>query len=176
MTCIDEPTLQAIVQRWAPALTLYARQWCVCPDDAVQEALIELVRLSFTPDQPVAWLFRVVRCRSQNQGRSQRRREHHEQVAAALRSSWFDATTSRSASIDVDQLTAALASLVSLDREIVIARVWGQLSWAQIADLVERPISTLHRRYAQALRMLKDHLTRSNSPQGDSHEPISESR
>ena len=42
-------------------MSLYARQWCHAPDDALQEALIELLRQSPAPDNPVAWLYKTLR-------------------------------------------------------------------------------------------------------------------
>ena len=47
-------------------LMLYARQWCRDPDDALQEALTELLRQSPAPDSPVAWLHKTVRRRAMN--------------------------------------------------------------------------------------------------------------
>jgi RNA polymerase sigma-70 factor (ECF subfamily) len=164
---IDEKTLHAIIQRWAPPLMLYARQWCSSPEDAVQESLIELVKEEQVPPNPVAWLFQVVRFRSQNQARAQRRREHHEQVAAALRASWFEYNFDQSVLVDGQELTTELLRLERLDREIVIARIWGQLSWSEISELVDRPISTIHRRYSQALRELRTKLTITHPPLGE---------
>lgn len=171
MTEIDEPTFRAIVERWAPALRLYARQWCLAPEDAVQEALIELLREPNIPQNLAAWLFRVVRYRSQNQARAQRRREQHEQVAATQRG-WFDVPKDSNDFLDVECLSVALAALDKVDREIVVARIWGQLGWVQIGELVNRPVSTIHRRYTHALQILKTQLSQSSSPTGDSHERL----
>ena len=33
-----------LVDRYAAALVLYARQWCDCPEDVVQNALLKLCR------------------------------------------------------------------------------------------------------------------------------------
>jgi RNA polymerase sigma factor (sigma-70 family) len=173
---IDETTLHAIIQRWAPTLVLYSRQWCASPEDAVQESLIELVKEMHVPPNPIAWLFHVVRFRSQNQARAQRRREHHEQVAAALRTAWFESNSDPTSRFDGHELTTALVRLESLDREIVIARIWGQLSWSEVSELVDRPISTLHRRYTQALHELRKNLTIAIPQLGEAHERISNAR
>ena len=50
-----------LVDRYAAALTLYARQWCACPEDVVQTAFLKLVRLRTAPENLVPWLYRVVR-------------------------------------------------------------------------------------------------------------------
>ena len=43
------------------------------------------------------------------------------------------------------ELEPMLAELPRLEREIVVARIWGELSFEQIAELVERSTSAVHR-------------------------------
>lgn len=54
-------------------------------------------------------------------------------------------------SVDVEAL---LRRLPPLEREIVVARIWGELSYAQIAELVDRSTSAVHRRYQRAFAEL----------------------
>jgi RNA polymerase sigma-70 factor (ECF subfamily) len=93
-------------------------------------------------------------------------------MAADLRSTWFQTESNRSTPIEGSDLTSALMTLECLDREVVIARIWGELSWQEISVLVDRPISTLHRRYTQALQQIKDHLSITNSLSGETNERI----
>ena len=58
---MDSDWLGGLVDRYAAALELYARQWCHAPEDVVQEAFLKLVAQRPPPDQPAAWLFKVVR-------------------------------------------------------------------------------------------------------------------
>ena len=85
--------------------------------------------------------------------RSTRRRKRHETAAAGQRSEWFE----RSAADRVDAQTAAavLESLALEQREIVIARIWGGLSFEQIGRLVSVSDSAAHRRYEAALSALR---------------------
>jgi RNA polymerase sigma-70 factor (ECF subfamily) len=149
---IDSETLQQIIAAHGAALALYARQWCTTPDDAVQEALIDLVRADPRPDNIAGWLYTTVRRRAMNLGRGERRRADHHQQAQRERDPWFlpDETTAESG---LDH-QAFLQRLPGLDREIIVARIWGELSFAQIADLVAQPLSTVHRRYHTALQDL----------------------
>ena len=78
--------LGRLFDRHAAALELYARQWCDCSEDVVQEALIELAGQPRTPDDAAAWLYRVVRNKAISALRSARRRKRHETVAAGGRS------------------------------------------------------------------------------------------
>ncbi len=66
---LDKPRLLAeLLDRHGAALALFARQWDAAGDDVVQEALIELSGLVHWPDNPVAWLFDVVRKRAISRG------------------------------------------------------------------------------------------------------------
>src|ERR1051325_10497030 len=83
MSVMEPEHLGRLVSEHAAALVLYARQWCDAPEDVVQEAFIKLVSQKQTPTQLLPWLFRVVRNGALSAARSQRRRRHHEGVAAA---------------------------------------------------------------------------------------------
>ena len=130
-------------------MELFARQWCDCPDDVVQEALIELVAQPRTPDDVAAWLYRVVRNKAITAWRSAQRRRRHETEAVAHRSAAFE----RSAAdrIDAGVAAAALDSLSIELREVVVARIWGGLTFQQIGRLVGVSDSAAHRRYEAGL-------------------------
>ncbi len=135
------------------ALVLYARQWCVYPDDALQDALIDLAKLALDPCDPVAWLFKTVRRKAINQVRSENRRSKYQQLAAEQREPWF--ISAPASSMGPSEMESLLAGLPALEREIVVARIWGELSFEQIAELVDRSMSFVYRRYQQALRELE---------------------
>jgi RNA polymerase sigma-70 factor (ECF subfamily) len=148
--------LGRLLDRHAAALELYARQLCGCPEDVVQEALIELVGQPRVPDNVVAWLYRVVRNKAISASRSAQRRQRHETEAADCRPAWFE----RSAGdrIDADVAAVALESLPIDQREVVVARIWGRLSFQEIGQLVGVSDSTAHRRYEAALTALRQKL------------------
>lgn len=148
--------LGRLFDRHAAALELYARQLCDCSEDAVQEALIELVGQPRMPDDVLAWLYRVVRNKAISALRSARRRKRHETEAVGKRSIWFD----RSAAdlIDAGVAATALESLPIEQREVVVARIWGGLSFGQIGQLVGASDSAAHRRYEAALLALRQKL------------------
>lgn len=149
MTHIDAQSLQELIDTHAAALTLFARQWCRDPEDAVQEALIELLRQNPIPNNLVAWLYTTVRRRAMNLARADGRRAKHQRSASEQRTSWFlPAESQLDDPVDYESL---LARLPRTEREIVVARIWGELSFAQIAELADQPLSTVHRRYQRAL-------------------------
>src|SRR5947199_5633999 len=87
---MNHDLLAHLLDQHAAALELYARQWCDTPEDIVQEAFLKLAGQRQVPDNPAAWLFRVVRNRAIDAGYAARRRRHHESVAAAGWSAWFE--------------------------------------------------------------------------------------
>ncbi|HVJ82102.1 MAG TPA: sigma-70 family RNA polymerase sigma factor [Planctomycetia bacterium] len=143
------------MDRYAGALSLYARQWCASPDDVVQEAFIKLGGMSSPPPTVGAWLFHFVRQRAISAGRSDRRRKRHEQRAAQAGpgAGWFEHDPS--ASLDADAAVTALARLASDEREIIVAHLWGGLTFAEIGALMKSSAATAHRRYASGIEALR---------------------
>jgi RNA polymerase sigma-70 factor (ECF subfamily) len=166
---IGAEQLRALVDAHGAALTLYARQWCHAPEDALQEALIELLREDPAPDHPLAWLFTTVRRRSMNLARGERRRTERHRRAREDSVSWF--CEDRDEAIDSQELTAMLRRLPALEHEIVVARIWGELSFEQIAALVGISTSAVHRRYRKALTLLGDMMNLNPTATGRCHEP-----
>jgi RNA polymerase sigma factor (sigma-70 family) len=157
--------LGRLFDRHAAALELYARQWCASPDDVVQEALILLAAEPHEPQDVVAWLYRVVRTRAINASRSSRRRKQHEAAAARAETAWF--VRSPGELLDAQVAAKALGELSTDEREVVIAHVWGGLTFQQIGQLMSTSDSTAHRRYLAALASLRQKL-RLSCPRNDS--------
>jgi RNA polymerase sigma-70 factor (ECF subfamily) len=156
---MDSDRLGRLIDRHAAALELYARQWCGAAEDVVQDAFLKLARQPRTPDNPAAWLFRAVRNGAINAGISDRRRRRHESEAADTRG-WFQAPADESATDAIDP-TAAEAELQFLplaQREVIVAYLWGGLSFEQIGQVAGTSSSTAHRLYAAGLSALRERL------------------
>jgi RNA polymerase sigma factor (sigma-70 family) len=145
-----------LVDEHSAALVLYARQWCAAPEDVVQEAFLKLAGQVKTPDHPVAWLYRVVRNGSISAARAAQRRRRHEEAAAGRTPAWF--IPSEAHGLDEQAASAALAKLPLEQREIIVAHLWGGLTFEQIASLVGCSSSTAHRRYIEGLTALREKL------------------
>jgi len=145
-----------LVDQHAAALVLYARQWCTVPEDVVQEAFLKLVAQRQAPANPVAWLYRVVRNAAVSAARTQRRRQRHETAAAALAPAWFADDEARG--LDAATAAAALQTLPLEEREVIVAHLWGGLTFDQVAELVGGSSSTAHRRYVAGLATLRERL------------------
>ena len=83
--------LGRLLNEHAAALALFARQWCSCPEDVVQEAFMRLAAEREAPANPAAWLFTVVRNGAISAGRAESRRRKHEASAAHQTAEWFEA-------------------------------------------------------------------------------------
>jgi RNA polymerase sigma factor (sigma-70 family) len=144
---------------------LFARQWCSYPDDALQEALIELVTKDPAPSSPKAWLFRVVRNKALNLARSERRRAKHESSMAGPET-WFEADSG--SLIDAELATTWIVRLPDIQRQIVTARIWGELTFEQIAEVVDRPTATVFRLYREAIDTLRQQVKAPNETKAHS--------
>ncbi len=168
MERLDAEQLRKLIDTCGAALVLYARQWCNAPDDALQEALIDLLRQETPPDRPRAWLYKAVRCRAMNIARAESRRAAHHRRACEQREAWFIADPSRA--LESGALAGMIERLPPLEREIVVARIWGDLPFDEIAELVDVSTSTAHRRYQKALAMLGDMINGELPQPGYNHE------
>src|SRR5437660_241640 len=121
-----------LIDTHGPPLILYARQWYASPEDVVQDAFLKLVALRELPDQVVAWLYRVVRNGAIDASRTVRSRQRRE-TAVARPARWF--VQPEVDGLDAEVAVAALERLAVEQREIIVARLWGGLSFEQIAEL-----------------------------------------
>src|SRR2546421_651402 len=118
MSVMGPELLGRLVREHAAALVLYARQWCDAPEDVVQEAFIKLVGQKQTPPQVLPWLFRVVRNGALSAARSQRRRRHHEGIAAERMPPLFQ--PKEGSALDAEAAAAALRQLPVEQREVIV--------------------------------------------------------
>jgi RNA polymerase sigma factor (sigma-70 family) len=149
----------AITQLWdqhSGALALYARQWCDSPEDVVQEAFLLLVRQVVAPDNSVGWLYRVVRNRAINASRSRGRQARHETAATKRFEPWFEPSVGDR--LDAVAAADALRHLPIEQREAIVARVWGGLSFEEIARLSGNSLSKVYRSYQRGLVALRERL------------------
>ncbi len=156
---INPDVLGRLFDEHAGALVLFARQWCEAPDDIVQDAFVALARQSTVPDRVVPWLYRVVRngaIGAVRQSRRRRRREERAAGAEAMPSEpWFASTDDQ---IDAERASQLLVDLDGETREAIVARLWGGLTFEEIAQLQGCSLSTTYRRYQAGLARLQARL------------------
>ena len=146
--------LAELIDRHGPALVLFARQWSSAPEDVVQESLLKLFLQRVPPSDPAAWLFRVVRNAAIDDAKKAARRKRRE--ATAMPAAWFVEPIIDW--LDAEQAVSALEQLSSELREVVIARLWGGLTFEQVAEAMGCSASSAHRRFDVGIEQLRKSL------------------
>jgi RNA polymerase sigma-70 factor (ECF subfamily) len=146
----DADLIARLLDQHGGALALYAAQWTDAADDCVQEALVELARQPTSPENVVGWLYRVVKHRALNaaRGRSRRREREIESWRRRL-------IHEGPAAADRADLLEAVERLPADQRELIVLRVWGGLSFAEIAEATDVATSTAYRKYQEAIESLR---------------------
>lgn len=143
-----------------PRLLLLAHQYVDCQADAedvLQEALVRFWPNRCGARDPVAYLYACVRNAGIDWRRSAGRRKKHERRAADRR---MFATPVDSAMEVSDELQAALCGLANEQREVVVMKIWGGLTFDAISDVLSIPLGTAQSRYRYAIQTLRQILGR----------------
>ncbi|MHC5033850.1 MAG: RNA polymerase sigma factor [Planctomycetota bacterium] len=151
-----ERLLAWVMDHHAAALEMFARQWCDCPADVLQDALLKLSQQRPVPDPLMPWLYTLVRNRAISVSRAARRRCRREREAVGQGEGWF--VPSHAERLDAQAATEALRRLPAMQREVIVARIWGGLTFEEIADVTGTSASTAHRRYRAGLAGLRKRL------------------
>lgn len=139
---------------------LYARQQTRSEADAkdvFQESLFEAWRRADGSVPDKALVLATIRRRAIDLGRSADRRSRRESDFGTTEAPWF--VTDFEAGDTRDYLASAVRELPENLREVLILRVWGELSFRSIAELTGVPVPTATSRYRYALERLRECLT-----------------
>lgn len=148
-------------------LLLYARSRTNTAQDAedlLQEALIRLwgyqeERGHVPPDLPLA--YSVLRLCAMDYGRKQGRRARKQQKIIQFHDydeHWLDRGMEEDE--DAEMLRSAVEKLTDKLREVVMMKIWGGLTFAQIAEVLKISHNTAASRYRYALEQLEKSLAR----------------
>ena len=155
----NEARIEELVHTKLPALVLFAKQWKHhSAEDVVQEAFLKLMKQKVFPDNPAAWLFTAIRNLSNNEIRSRNHRKRRELDVQTQKGLFEIPETERKD--EIDQLIRELESLDLEYREIIVAKIWGRLTFEEIAEMMGASRSSVHRRYQEGLRRLKEGVRR----------------
>lgn len=155
------------IERWAGTLQAWLRVRCNDPEDVVQETFCRLATQSQPPERMAAWLFKVALNVCYEQSRSQSRRIRREQSRAVNESL---PCTNQSHMIR-SEVRQAVEQLPADLRDVVIARLWGELTLQETARLLQLSTSAVHRRYIESLSQLRVLLAEyATENPGENHE------
>lgn len=143
----------------AEVFFLYARQQSRCESDAkdiLQDVLLELWNKAHDQLPDRALVFATIRRRAMDLGRSIDRRSKRESSVADAAPTWFIPDVSANDSWQC--LSHAVQNLSPDLREVLILRIWGDLTFPAIAEMLAVPIPTATSRYRYALEKLRERL------------------
>ena len=128
-------------------------------EDAVQEAFVRMCRNSAVEAKGdlVAYAYAAVRNAAIDQQRRAKTRGKIESIFNGRHEG------AEQGAIDAERqrvIAAAIEALPDEQREAVVLRVYAQLSFAQIAQVVDAPLQTVATRYRRALERLRERLGR----------------
>jgi RNA polymerase sigma-70 factor (ECF subfamily) len=158
----NDPTTErwrAWIAEKAQVFLLYARQCTRTEEDAgdlVQEALTESWRRTGGEVPDPALVFATIRRRAIDHGRSAQSRRRRESAHAARTDLWFQPDFS--AADTHHTVAAAVAELPVSLRETVTLKLWGGLSFPEIAAVTGVPVPTATSRYRYAIERLRETL------------------
>ena len=149
---------------YGPRLLLCARQWtrsAADAEDVVQEAFVRFWRHQRgLPGEPLALLITSVRRAAYDLARRESRRAVREEFSESGRD---DVEPSFVAPVEGEERRAAiegaLGRLPEEQREVLVLKIWGELTFEQIAAQLEVSANTAASRYRYALGALRKELT-----------------
>jgi RNA polymerase sigma-70 factor (ECF subfamily) len=148
--------------RHAPALLLFARQQAGCDADAqdlVQDAVVESWRRQHHgAPPPLGLVYATIRHRAIDLARREGRRLDREAAAHLDHPTcWFDSGADERERNLLIQI--AMSKLPQIYRDVVTLKVWGGLTFSEIAEALDIPTNTAASRYRYGLIELRK-LTR----------------
>jgi RNA polymerase sigma-70 factor (ECF subfamily) len=160
---LDHDSWKDWFQLYGPKLLLCARQWTrslADAEDVVQEAFVRFWRHQRgLPGDPMALLVTSARRAAFDLARRESRRAAREERAAD--GDGFE-TPAFETSLDGDDrrvaIEAALRRLPDEQREVLVLKIWGELTFEQIAAQLDLPPNTAASRYRYALAALRKQL------------------
>ncbi|MCB1123406.1 MAG: sigma-70 family RNA polymerase sigma factor [Verrucomicrobiae bacterium] len=149
--------------KWGPALLLFARQqtgYLTDAEDVVQEAFVKVWKKYGNHHKNTkSLLFSTVRTTAIDHRRSHDRRRirEHKLYEESGDATWFRRNLELAERNTL--LEKALKQLSEDQQEVVVLKVWGELTFQEIAETLGISNNTAASRYRYALEHLKKQLT-----------------
>jgi len=159
----DHDSWKHWLEAHGPKLLLCARQWTrsfADAEDVVQEAFVRYWRHQrHLPGDPQALLVTSIRRAALDHARRQARRVAREEKAdGGLEEREFAFEPAGEDSDRRREIEAAMQRLPAGQREVLVLKIWNELTFEQIGETLEIPPNTAASRYRYALAALRKEL------------------
>jgi RNA polymerase sigma-70 factor, ECF subfamily len=164
---MPEPSMAGDPEQWTvwldqhiASLILLARQWVprrADAEDVVQEAFVRFWRSRDRVADPAAYFYACVKHVALDWRRNRERQSRREEATARS-----EATTLFAGPLEQSErrmaIETAMRRLPESQREVLVMRIWGGLSFPQIAAVLKISDNTSKSRYRYALAKLGEQL------------------
>ncbi len=141
--------VQELYRQHGPALLAYGTSLLgdfAAAEDVLHQIFLKLLTMKALPEGPRLYLFKAVRNRCLNVMRGRQR-------LTSLDQEWLIKPAGMmEAGLEVEK---AIAELPPEQREVLVMRIWGEMTLAEIAAVLEIPANTVASRYRYALEKLR---------------------
>jgi RNA polymerase sigma-70 factor (ECF subfamily) len=151
-----ETDWQVWIARHGPVVLLYASQIAASrtdAEDAVHDGFVRFWKCRNAARQSPALFFTCVRSAAMDQRRARGRRKRREEAGpSALFARPDQGEESR------ELAEKALEQLPTAQREVVVLKIWGDLTFAEVAEIVGESPNTVATRYRLAMEKMRQVL------------------
>ena len=152
---LDHAAVRTLYERHGPALLAYAISLLrdrAASEDVLHQVFVKLLQGHLgIGGAPVHYLYRAIRNAAFNY-----RRNHARETELPSNGHWLESPPGLEAMGLAVQ--SALDDLPDEQREVIILRVWGQMTFEEAALALDIPVNTAASRYRYALAKLREQL------------------
>lgn len=142
--------VQDLYRQYGPALLAYATNLLAdrgAAEDVLHQVFLKLLGMSRLPEDPRPYLFKAMRNRALNAIRSKAR------LGPLDGQEWLVRPPGLAdAAVEAE---SAIRELPPEQREVVVMRIWGEMTFAEIARILQVSENTAASRYRYALNKLR---------------------
>lgn len=141
------------------ALTVYAASLAGGHEggmDLLQDVLVRLIGEASIPDTPLPFAMRCLRNLAIDRRRTRNRAGDGD---PAVTLAFLAAPPPSEAPREDQRLRAALAAIPDGQREVIVLKIYGEITFAEIAEILARPLGTVTSLYARGIDALRTRLS-----------------
>ena len=155
----DSGKWSAWLDEHGAGLVLLARQWTDSQaeaEDIVQDAFVRFWPKRGSARNARAYLYACVRSSAMDRMRGEARRRRREEAAGPADESLFENRIEHDERREA--VERAMRTLPTEQKEVVIMKIWGGLTFQGIGEALDTPANTAASRYRYALASLRESL------------------